>query len=343
MKAIVIHAPNDLRYEQVADQPLGRDDVRVKIEVGGICGSDLHYYRHGGFGTVKIRHPMILGHEIAGVVTETGQDVASLRIGQRVTVNPSLSCGVCAFCRKGLRNQCLDMRFYGSAMRTPHVDGGFREALVCKAEQAIPIPDTMTLGEAAFTEPVAVCLHAALRLGSLLSKRVLVLGAGPIGTILALIARSAGAGFVAVGDVIDEPLRRLADLGVDEMINVATEADRLARHAEGKGTFDIVFEASGSAGATISALDLVKPRGTIVCVGQGARPEINMSAIVTKEINVIGSFRFDEEFHLAIDYIARNRAQIRALLTATVPASEPTPAFDLAADKSRSVKVHLQF
>ena len=144
MKAIVIHAPNDLRYEQVADQPLDRDDVRVKIEVGGICGSDLHYYHHGGFGTVKIRHPMILGHEIAGVVAETGQDVTSLRIGQRVAVNPSLSCGVCAFCRMGLRNQCLDMHFYGSAMRTPHVDGGFREALVCKAEQAIPIPDTMT-------------------------------------------------------------------------------------------------------------------------------------------------------------------------------------------------------
>jgi L-idonate 5-dehydrogenase len=172
---------------------------------------------------------------------------------------------------------------------------------------------------------------------------VLVLGAGPIGTILALIARSAGAGFVAVGDVIDEPLLRLTELGFDETINVATEADRLARHAESKGTFDVVFEASGSAGATISAIDVVKPRGAIVCVGQGARPEINMSAIVTKEIDVIGSFRFDEEFHLAIDYIARNRAQIRTLLTATVPASEPTPAFDLAADKSRSVKVHLQF
>ena len=101
MKAIVIHAPKDLRYEQVPDQPIGRDDVRVKIEVGGICGSDLHYYHHGGFGTVKIRHPMILGHEIAGLVAETGQDVTSLRIGQRVAVNPSLACGVCAFCRAG--------------------------------------------------------------------------------------------------------------------------------------------------------------------------------------------------------------------------------------------------
>ena len=117
----------------------------------------------------------------------------------------------------------------------------------------------------------------------------------------------------------------------------------MQRYAEGKGTFDIVFEASGSGAATVSALDVVKPRGTIVCVGQGARTEINMSTIVTKEIDVIGSFRFDEEFNLAIDYIARNPAQIRALLTATVLASEPTPAFDLATDKTRSVKVHLQF
>ncbi len=343
MKAIVIHAPKDLRYEEVADQPLGPDDVRVKIEVGGICGSDLHYYRQGGFGAVRLRHPMVLGHEVAGVVVETGHDATSLRIGQRVVVNPSMSCGVCAFCRKGLRNHCSDMRFYGSAMRTPHVDGGFRETLVCKAEQAVPIPDALTLSEAAFAEPVAVCLHAAARAGSLLGKRLLVLGAGPIGTIMALVARGAAAGWVAVADLIDEPLRRIADLGADETINATKEADRLIGHAAGKGTFDVIFEASGSADATVSALEVVKPRGTVVCVGQGARPEINMSTIVTKEINVIGAFRFDDEFRMAIDYIARNRAQIRALLTATVPASDPTPAFDLAADKTRSVKVHLQF
>jgi L-idonate 5-dehydrogenase len=343
MKAIVIHAAGDLRYEQVADQPLGRDEVRVKIEVGGICGSDLHYYRHGGFGAVRIHHPMILGHEIAGVVAEVGPDVTSLRVGQRVAVNPSLSCGVCAFCRKGLRNHCSQMRFYGSAMRTPHVDGGFRETLVCKAEQAIPIPDKMTLAEAAFAEPVAVCLHAAARAGSLLGKRLLALGAGPIGTILALVAQSAGADWVAVADLIDESLHRVADLGADETINVVKQADRLSGHAEGKGTFDIVFEASGSAEATNAALDVVKPRGTLVCVGQGARPEINISTIVTKEINMIGAFRFDDEFRQAIDYITRNRSRIGTLLTATVSAADPTPAFDLAADKTRSVKVHLQF
>jgi L-idonate 5-dehydrogenase len=161
--------------------------------------------------------------------------------------------------------------------------------------------------------------------------------------IVALVARDAGAGWVAIADLIDEPLRRIADLGVDETINSAKEADRLAGYAKDKGTFDIVFEASGSAEAAVTALDVVKPRGTVVCVGQGAKPRINMSTIVTKEINVIGAFRFNDEFGMAIDYIVRSRPNIRALLSATVPAADPTPAFDLAADKTRSVKVHLQF
>jgi len=343
MKAIVIHAPKDLRYEEVPDQPLGPDDVRVRVEVGGICGSDLHYFNHGGFGVVKLRHPMVLGHEIAGVIVEAGRDATSLQPGQRVVVNPSMSCGVCDFCRKGLRSHCSDMRFYGSAMRTPHVDGGFRQTLVCKADHAVPIPDALTIGEAAFAEPVAVCLHATARAGSLRGKRVLVSGAGPIGVIAALVARAAAADWVAVVDLVDEPLRRVAALGADETINAAKDPDRLAAHAEGKGTFDVVFEASGSAAATVSALDVVKPLGTVVCIGQGAKPEINMSTIVTKEINMIGAFRFDDEFRMAIDYIARNRAQIQALVTATIPASDPRPAFELAADKTRSVKVHLQF
>jgi L-idonate 5-dehydrogenase len=343
MRAIVVHAPKDLRYEQVADQNLGPHDVRVKIEVGGICGSDLHYYHHGGFGAVRLRHPMVLGHEIAGIVVETGSRVTSLPFGQRVAVNPSMPCGVCSFCQEGISNHCSDMRFYGSAMRTPHVDGGFRETLVCNEVQAVPIPDALSLSDAAFAEPVAVCLHAASRACSLLGKKVLVLGAGPIGAIIAIVARSAGAGRITVADLIDEPLRRIAELGVDETINAATQANRLARYAEGKGTFDVAFEASGSPQATVSALDIVKPRGVVVCVGQGARPQINVSTIVTKEINMVGAFRFVDEFRLAVDYIARNRAQIRALLTASVPASDPTAAFDLAADKTRSVKVHLEF
>ena len=127
MRAIVIHAAKDLRVEQREDEPVGPGEVAVRIEAGGICGSDLHYYNHGGFGAIRLREPMILGHEIAGVVAELGSGVAGLSVGDRVAVNPSRPCHRCRFCLRGLPNHCLHMRFYGSAMPMPHIQGGFRE------------------------------------------------------------------------------------------------------------------------------------------------------------------------------------------------------------------------
>jgi len=181
MRAAVLHAPHDLRIEQREAPALGPDQVLVRIGAGGICGSDLHYYHHGGFGTVRLKEPLILGHEIAGTVLEPGPGVSGLRAGQKVAVNPSRACGGCDYCQAGLQSHCLDMRFYGSAMRTPHVQGGFREFLVCDAAQAVPVPDHVSVNEAAFAEPLAVCLHAVSRAGPLLGRRVLVTGSGPIG------------------------------------------------------------------------------------------------------------------------------------------------------------------
>ena len=343
MKAIVIHAPNDLRYEQVADQPLGRDDVRVKIEVGGICGSDLHYYRHGGFGTVKIRHPMILGHEIAGVVTETGQDVASLRIGQRVTVNPSLSCGVCAFCWKGLRNQCLDMRFYGSAMRFPHVQGAFRELLVCEESQAHVVADGVSLGEAAMAEPLAVCLHAARRAGPLLGKKVLITGSGPIGALCVIAARRAGAVEIFVTDVADGALNFAREVGADATFNVAAQPDALVPFSADKGAFDVMFEASGAEAALRGGLDVVRPGGVIVQLGLGDEKKLPVNAIVAKEIELRGTFRFHEEFGLAVTLMGKGLVDVKPLISATLPFANPTEAFELAMDRNRSMKVQLAF
>src|SRR5271168_5123895 len=136
MKAAVIHAPRDLRIEEAEIPAMGPHDVKVRIRAGGICGSDLHYYQHGGFGTVRLKQPMILGHEIAGEVMEVGAEVTRVRPGDRVAVNPSQPCGHCRFCLDGQPNHCSDMRFYGSAMRMPHMQGGFREVLVCSEAQA---------------------------------------------------------------------------------------------------------------------------------------------------------------------------------------------------------------
>ncbi|MGL4325123.1 MAG: alcohol dehydrogenase catalytic domain-containing protein, partial [Beijerinckiaceae bacterium] len=118
MRAVVIHAPKDLRVDSISDDaPMGPDQVRIKIEAGGICGSDLHYYQHGGFGTVRVREPMVLGHEIAGRVLETGANITHVRAGDHVAVNPSRPCNKCEYCLRGLQAHCLDMRFFGSAMR----------------------------------------------------------------------------------------------------------------------------------------------------------------------------------------------------------------------------------
>lgn len=344
MKAVVIHAAGDLRVDEVGEPAaLGPDDVRVKISAGGICGSDLHYFRHGGFGTVRLREPMILGHEIAGTILDVGPAVTHLGPGQRVAVNPSLACGHCKFCREGLQNHCLDMQFYGSAMRFPHVQGGFRDILTCSAVQAVPVPDTVDLTEAAFAEPLAVCLHAVRRAGSLLGQRVLVTGAGPIGVLIVAAARRAGAAEIVVTDIVDPPLAIARAVGADRAINVAAEPDALSAYAPHKGAFDVMFEAAGSASPLLAALAVVRPRGIIVQVGQGAEATLPMSVIVTKEIDLRGTFRFHSEFATAVGFIAGRLVDVRPLLTEIVGVDDARRAFELASDKGLSMKVQLAF
>src|SRR5260370_1604601 len=192
MRAVVIHAPKDLRIDSCPDPAPGAGEVRVELGGGGTGGSALHYYHRGGFGTVRIQQPMALGHEISGVIAAVGSDVPHLKPGMRVAVNPSQPCGVCLHCREGKHNQCLDMRFMGSAMRMPHIQGGFREHVTVDASQALPIADSLSLGEAAMAEPLAVCLHAGKQAGPLLGKRVLVTGCGPIGALMVVVARYGG-------------------------------------------------------------------------------------------------------------------------------------------------------
>ncbi len=207
MRAIVIHAAKDLRIETSAVADLGVNDVEVRIEAGGICGSDLHYYQHGGFGTVRIKQPMILGHEVGGRIARVGTAVTNLKAGQRVAVNPSRPCGACRYCSQGQQQHCLDMRFYGSAMRFPHIQGAFREVLVTDARQCIAVADGMSAAEAAMAEPLAVCLHAGRQAGPLLGRRVLVTGSGPIGILCMMVARRAGAAEIVATDIADAPLK----------------------------------------------------------------------------------------------------------------------------------------
>lgn len=343
MRAVVIHAAKDLRVEERATEAAGPGEVEVAIEAGGICGSDLHYYNHGGFGAVRLKEPMILGHEVAGRIVAVGEGVAGLAIGDRVAVSPSRPCGACAYCLEGLPNQCLDMRFYGSAMPFPHIQGAFRERLVARASQCHKVADGIPIGVAALAEPFAVTLHAVARAGSLLGKRVLVTGCGPIGALAIIAARAHGAREIVATDVAAGVLAFAARIGADRTIDVAAQPEALAAYGAGKGSFDVQFEASGNAAAVCSGLDVLRPRGVLVQLGLGGDIAIPQNLVVAKEIDIRGTFRFHAEFGIAVDLINRRRVDLAPLLTGTFPIDQAVRAFEAAGDRGRSMKVQIAF
>jgi L-idonate 5-dehydrogenase len=344
MDALVIHAPGDLRVEHYPTPPVGAGEVRVRVRAGGICGSDLHYFHHGGFGAIRLQQPMVLGHEVAGVIEEIGPDVVSHHVGERIAVNPSRACGVCRYCQLGLQNHCLDMRYYGSAMRMPHVQGAFRQEMVIQASQAHTLSDGISDAEGAMAEPLAVALHAVNRAGPLLGKSVLVTGCGPIGALVILAARRAGATHIVATDVVAQPLRKAAQVGANETINVAEQPDALARYSAEKGQFDVLFEASGNERALRSAFEVVRSRGVIVQLGlSGSEMTLPFNMVVAKEFDLRGAFRFHEEFGVAVNLINQGLVDLKPLISATLPYRDAGRAFRLAADRSQSMKVLLSF
>jgi L-idonate 5-dehydrogenase len=343
MEALVIHAPGDLRVETYETAPLGPDQLQVRVRCGGICGSDLHYYQHGGFGTVRIKEPMVLGHEVAGVIEAVGSAVTAFRPGERIAISPSRPCGVCKFCQQGLQNHCLDMRYYGSAMRNPHVQGAFRQQIVVEQHQTHKLADTISDGEGSMAEPLSVALHAVRRAGSLLGKRVLVTGCGPIGALAIIVARRAGAGHIVATDVGAHTLGKALKVGADEVVNVAEAPDGLARFTADKGSFDVLFEASGNARALVGAFDAVRPRGIIVQLGLGGEATLPINTIVAKEFDLRGAFRFHEEFAMAVELLNKGLVDVKPLISATLSYRDSARAFALAADRSQAMKVILSF
>ena len=341
--AVVVHGPHDLRIGEVKTDDPGPGEVAVAIARGGICGSDLHYFHEGGFGTVRLREPMVLGHEIAGTITAVGAGVEALKPGDRVAVNPSLPCGTCSYCMNGKPIHCLAMRFYGSAMRFPHIQGGFRETLVCTEAQAVPTGQDTPPDIAAFAEPLAVCLHAVRRAGPIAGRRVLVTGCGPIGALTVLAARHAGAREIVVTDIAAPALAIALKIGADHALNTRADPDALIPYQQNKGYFDVAFEASGNPVALAGAMSAVMPGGRIVQIGMGGEAPIPLNVTVSKELELVGTFRFHEEFAWAVELLASRAITVAPLLSATIPFRNARAAFELASDRTRAMKVQLAF
>ena len=199
----------------------------MRFAAGGICGSDMHYFRHGRIGNFVVTAPLVLGHEVAGVVEAVGEGVTGVAPGARVAVNPSRWCGHCARCREGRRNLCENIYFMGSASKTPHMQGGFATLFDATPEQCVPVPDAVPLEAAALAEPLAVCLHAVAR-GEVAGQSVVVIGAGPIGLLTMLAARLKGASETTMVDIAAAPLAFASRLGADRV-------DRPLRRPRGPG------------------------------------------------------------------------------------------------------------
>lgn len=338
-----LYAPHDIRIEHQPVAEPGPSQVLVRIGAGGICGSDLHYYHDGGFGSIRVREPIILGHEVAGTVEAVGAGVEDVAPGDRVALNPSRPCNECRYCREGLRQHCLNMRFYGSALRFPHEQGGFRDLIVAEAFQCERIGRETSLAEAAVAEPLAVCLHALSRADAIKGKRVLVTGAGPIGALTTAALAHAGAGTIVVTDLQDAALSVAREMGATSTINVATDAAALEPYHADKGTFDLAFECSAAAPALKAAIQTVRPQGTIVQLGVAGKLPLPVNVLVGKEINLVGSHRFDTEFAEAVRLIDSRAIDVRPVISAIYPLEEAVTAFECAGDRSRAVKVQLTF
>ena len=342
MKTIVAHGAKDLRIEDAEMPSPGAGQVLIRMEVGGICGSDLHYYNHGGFGTVRLKEPMILGHEVAGRIESLGPEVSGLEEGQLAAISPSRPCGDCGYCHEGSHNHCLNMRFYGSAMPFPHIQGAFREYIVADATQCA-IADGLTAGEAAMAEPLSVVLHAAKGAGDLMGKSVLVTGCGPIGMLAIVVARAAGAVDIAATDVTPFTLAKARELGADAVHNVAEEHDPLSAYSSDKGHFDVLFECSGVAAALASTIPAMRPGATIMQLGLGGDMTLPVQAMTAKELQLRGSFRFHEEFFTAVRMMQHGRLDVKPLITHSFSISEAISAFEMAADRRQAIKAQIAF
>jgi L-iditol 2-dehydrogenase len=305
MKANVLHAKETVAVDDVPVPTVDADQVLVRIQAVGVCGSDVHYFHEMRIGDFVVEEPMILGHESAGTIVEVGADVPRDRIGERVSIEPQRACRVCEQCKAGRYNLCPFMEFYA----TPPIDGAFAEFAVIQADFAHPIPDSVSIEAAALCEPLSVGIWANQKAGTGPGSRVLIAGAGPIGVVAAQVAKAFGASEIIVSDIV--PLRREQALrfGATRVIDPAAES------VEGLEV-DAFIDASGAARAVQAGILAVKPAGRVVLVGMG-KPDLELPVgrIQNRELVVTGVFRYANTWPLAIDLIASGKVDLDALVT----------------------------
>jgi L-idonate 5-dehydrogenase len=329
MRAVVVHAAGDVRVDERPDPTPGPGEVLLAMEWGGICGSDISYFRHGSTGTAVLRHPLVLGHEVAGRVAAVGPGVHGVTEGDAATVHPAEIVGDRHLPDRiaGRTNLHPCVRYFGSAQFDPHTDGGFSEYRVVRAEQVRPLPEGVSTEHGALAEPLGVALHAVHRAGDLRGRTVLVNGAGPIGALVVAAAKHRGAAAVVAADLAAPALAVAAAMGADTTVDLT--ADGLPDDVE------VVFEASGAPAALGPVLRATARGGTLVQVGNlpGSAVSAVLGDLVTREITWVGSYRFVDEIDDALRAM-RDGLDVSPVITHRFVLDKAAEALATAADRT---------
>jgi len=332
MKSLVLEEKHSLSLRDFPierEEAMGPRDVRVKLHTVGICGSDVHYYTHGQIGPFKVEKPMILGHEASGTVIEVGSQVAALKVGDRVCMEPGIPDPNSRATRLGMYNIDPAVRFWA----TPPVHGILRPTVVHPEAFTFKLPDNVSFAEAAMVEPLAVGVHAATKAQVRPGDLALVMGAGPIGLVTALSALAAGCSRVFVSDLDDAKLEIAASLGPITPINVTKQdvAKEILLATGGWGA-EIVFEATGSPKAAATIFEPLCPGGRVVLIGGQSQPiAYDAGAAMVREARVENIFRYAHVFPRCVAMLSSGAIDVKPLITRTFEFDDSVRAFEIAA------------
>lgn len=340
VRALVLERQHELKLRDIdLPQTVGQGQVRIKIHTVGVCGSDVHYYTHGRIGPFVVEAPMVLGHEAAGTIVEIGEGVEHLEIGDRVCMEPGIPDPNSRASRLGLYNIDPAVRFWA----TPPVHGVLTAHVVHPANYTFKIPDSISFGEGAMVEPFAVGMQAATKAKISPGDTAVVLGAGPIGTMVAIAALAGGCSRAIIADFAQPKLEIAA--GYQGVIPVNLREKDLMRevkHLTNGWGADVVFECSGSPRAWETLLDLPRPGGAVVVVGLPVAPvPFDIATASTKEVRIETVFRYAHQYERAIALMASGRVDLKPLISATFAFEDSIAAFDRAVE-GRPADVKLQ-
>ena len=337
MTQATMTSPGVIRFDEVTIPKLGADQVLIRIKRIGICGSDIHVW-HGRHPYTK--YPVVQGHEVSGEITEIGTDVRGLKVGDRVTIRPQVVCGECYPCRTGRYHICDDLKVMGF-----QTTGTASEYFAVDASKALKLPDAMDFNFGAMVEPVAVAIHAIGRFGSVDGKKVLVMGAGPIGNLVAQTAKALGASKTMITDISDFRLALADGCGVDSCVNTAkTDFMESLTESFGPDRADVIFECVGVNDTIDKAVAGARKGTDIIVVGVfGEKPKVDLGIVQDRELRLIGTLMYKEEdFTKAIELIDGGSVNLEPLITDHFAFEDYSEAYRFIEDRGdKTMKVIL--